>query len=227
MMIRSASNGHIPTYICGTRLKRPGGRTCAAPIVRTAEADAAVWNLIQEQLRDPGLPARLAADQAVEDTAHDWKADAAGFRRHIARLGDVESALFVRFRRGSIDADRLDTEIAALNRERDAVKRQLDTAAQAIAAERGHAIQVADARAIVGQLRDVLDSNDVELRRRLAVLLIAAPVVFHGLDAHFELVIPRAKVAVGGAHGSGATGTGGRREDGHQILGRLRLVARQ
>lgn len=220
MLIRASHNNTVHTYICGARLKR---NACSAPIVRVDEIDRAVWDELRAALRDPDLPARIAADEAERaDETHDWAADADGYRKHIDRLEGVETALWTRFRRGAITEARLDAELAQVKREREAVENQLAAARRALAKLKADRVRVTEARSIVDELGDTLDSADPSLRRSLALTLIVQPVVFRGLDAHFDVVVPRAKGGSGRVLASGP-----QTFDGCDILATIRVVARR
>lgn len=226
MLIRASHNNTVTTYICGARLKR---NACAAPIVRVDEIDPAVWDEIRSSLRDPELPARIAADEAARGTdARDWSGDADGYRKHIDRLEQVETAIWTRFRRGSLSEARLDAELAQVKRERDSVEKQLDFARNALAQLKRDRVKVADARSIVGELGDTIDCASSEVRRSLALALIVQPVVFRGLSAHFDIVVPRARAESGGLGGQGNSGvvaSGSQTTSGREILATIRVVA--
>jgi site-specific DNA recombinase len=172
--------------------RNPGGR-CAAPTVRTADADARAWAAICGILDDRDLPAEIAAvrRERAADT-QDWERDAAGFRAHLARLDKVAEALLVRFRRGVISEAELDRELAAANRERTAVRAQLAAAERVRGSIAGARERMLEATAIVEQLRERMAVASPQERRAIAVTLIdPGGVTFAGQALRIEMFVER------------------------------------
>jgi site-specific DNA recombinase len=198
MMVRSAvlDKRRFPVparYVCERRKYPDHGPRCSAPFVSVADADARAWSAILREMRDPALPAELAADRGARAAdARDWSADAEGYRAHLARLDKVRDAHLARFRRGLLSDDELDQELAAVRRERAAVAAQLRFAESA----RG---SVATAQARLLEATGALDAmlaaaaEATPEERRGLVLAVVDPggIVCHGQDLHVELWIER------------------------------------
>jgi DNA invertase Pin-like site-specific DNA recombinase len=217
--IRSANHSRRASYVCGNRLEHwRGGAPCRAPTVHCDELDDRVWRGIGAELEDPGFPALLAARRAERRAdARDWSADADGHRRHLARLDRVEASILARFRRGAIGEAALDTELAALHRERAAVRTQLQAAELAqeqIGAARAR-IDTADQ--VVARLRAAIAGATPELRRAaFMALVVPQTVVLRDRQLECTLEIPIAS----------STSVPGQAESTeHESHLRLRIVA--
>lgn len=167
--IRSGNHRRPAGYRCA---RRAGGR-CAMPELRTADADARAWAAIGSIVDDVDLVGEIAAlrrERAAD--GGDWERDAAGHRAHLARLDRVAAAVLVRFRRGALGEVELDAELAGINRERAAVRRQLEAAERARGAAAGVGERLSEATAIVAALRAQMAVATPEERRAIAVALI-------------------------------------------------------
>lgn len=154
-----------PAYVCRGRKVL---RTCKAKIVKCAELDDRIWSALGRELVDPRLLEALAeVGQQRAGDAHDWAADAAGYRKHLDRLEALESGWMARFRRGQVTEGALDRELAALGRERKAVRQQLVTAERALAAHQSASSRTMAAREAVARLSAALPSATPEQRRAL------------------------------------------------------------
>jgi hypothetical protein len=196
-------------YVCRRRkLKQRDGQRCIASIVPTADADGRVWAKIAEQLDRPELldmlneaHARHAADR------RDWQADAAGYRKHLAKLDKAQAAALARHRKELISEEALDAELEAIARERRMVKQQLEAAERA----QGHAIaaqqRLYDARATVERLKKRAAAATPEERRELVQALLGPDGArFVGREVRFSIVLPleaeaRAPIALADAAG--------------------------
>lgn len=154
-----------PAYVCRARKYE---RACKAIIVKCGELDDRVWAALSSELEQPDLLDALVrvGEQRAGDQ-RDWAADAEGYRAHLARLERLESEWMARRRRDQITEGALDTELAALGRERKAVRRQLETAESAIAATTSARARLEAASATVAALRDALPHATPEQRRAL------------------------------------------------------------
>lgn len=207
----------------GYRCAGRAGALCELPELRTAEADARAWAAICTIVEDRDLPAEIAefrGSRAAE--GRDWERDAAGHRAHLARLDRVAAAVLLRFRRGTITEVELDAEIAAINRERAAVRRQLETASHALAGAAGSRERLDEATAIVAALRARMAAATPEERREIAVTLIdPGGVTFKtGGGMAMELFIERPPGAAAPSIVDAASCS-----DVHQNRLRIRLVA--
>ena len=186
-------------YICGARraARKGSGDRCMAPIVQVAEADARAWTAIRRELEDPALDAAIAGELSARAAdRHDWEADAAGYRRKLERLQDVEGKLLARFTRGSISEAAMDTELARIARERAALHDQLETAGRASAAATATTTRLRDAGAILAQLRERLADAPFQVQRALVQRLVQpGGIVFRGEDIRITLRVPRAPAA--------------------------------
>lgn len=210
-------------YLCkARRIFRRGGERCAAPVVRVEDADARAWASIIRELGDPGLgPAIAGALAEQSEERQDWEADAAGYRRRLDRLQDVEAKLLARFTRGAIGEGALDIELARIGRERAAVRAQLDVAARAGAASEVAGSRLRDAHAILGELRALSADAPFALRRALVERLVRpGGVVVDGQDLRITLWVPRPPAAMRHSHPD-AKGNDSVRE----AFLRIRLVA--
>jgi hypothetical protein len=186
-----------------------GAARCDAAIVRCSGVDERLWRQITAELDDPGLPGLLAVRRAARASdAKDWEAHAAGHRKHLTRLDRVEGAVLERFRRGAIGEAALDTELAAIHRERTAVRAQLATAERAQSALGEAGDRMATAAQIIGRLRSAIASTSPELRRSAVVALVVPDsVVIHRGDVECLLEIPTVPgtPVTGSADGAGRT----------------------
>ena len=142
--IRSAthnSRGYLnpAAYVCRARkYDRIGEKRCGSPVARTADIDAAVWERITEELNSPGLAADLEKRASARDAdRRSWERDVETWRRKLEKLDKHEAALLARFRRDQISETALDAELAAVARERTALRGQLQTAEQAAKRQEG------------------------------------------------------------------------------------------
>jgi DNA invertase Pin-like site-specific DNA recombinase len=181
-------------YQCrARRIFRIGTVQCAAAHVLTADGDARGWAAIARELEDPGLAQEIAGE--LEGQAGDaaaWKRDADGYRDHIARLERVEEGVLARYRRGLVSDAVVDGELGRISRERDAVRGQLASAEQAIAAATGTSERLDAARRMLGDMRAVLNGASFADRRRLVELLVpVGGIVFDGARLKITLLVPR------------------------------------
>lgn len=237
MRIRSAVAGRgravrPAVYVCSRRLawaplaERRGEPRCEAPAVQTADADARAWAALCRELEDPGLPAELAAERRdLAADAHDWEADAAGYRGHLARLDQVEKALLRRFRRGEISDAGLDSELADLRRERSFLRSQLATAEKARGATISAQARRDEAVAMMARLRAQLAAATPEERREIAATLVdPGGVVFHDTAIHLEIFVDRPPTVQAEA-GPRSLVSARPSAGGHESHLRIRLVA--
>lgn len=192
--IRSANtNRRRWRRVAGYRCAGRSGGLCSLPEMPTAVADERAWAAICSIADDPDLPAEIAAlrrDRAAD--TRDWEHDAAGYRAHLARLDQVAAAVLVRFRRGTIAEAELDQELAGLNRERAAVRRQLVAAERARGAVAGDQERLTGATTIVAALRARMAAATPEERREIATTLIdPGGVSFTGRGLRIELFVER------------------------------------
>lgn len=211
MRVRSAvadARGYtVPAvYICVNRILRKRSDTpCDAPFVKVADADARAWNMLVRELEDPELLDAIAFERTARAGAvHDWTADLAGYRKHLARLDSVETQLLARFRRGAIGATAMDAELAALKRERDMVDRQVKAANRAQHAATGSQERLDAGAALLGRLREKLAVSEPALKREVLRTLVNA-VQFREGKVILELLIPRPESVVASAAASCST----------------------
>lgn len=184
-------------YVCASKQHwRPAAirtSSCDAPSVPTADADARAWAALCGELEDPGLPAELAADRRARAAdSHDWERDAAGYRAHLTRLDKVAEGLLVRYRRGALEGDELDRELALVSRERAAVRAQLATAERAGGSVRSAQARADEAVALVERMRAALASATPQERREIfAAVVDPGGVTFLGSLLRVELWLER------------------------------------
>ena len=173
--IRSASparNGrrNPAAYVCrGRKLKdRDDPTRCSAPIVTCADLDGRVWAQLCDEIEQPDLMRALAdAGQDQAEDGRNWQTDVDGYRAHLTRLERHEAAVMARFRRGLVSEGALDTELAALARERAMVRDQLATAERGVWAAQSAKARLEAARDVVAQLRAAMPHAGLEDRRAL------------------------------------------------------------
>lgn len=206
ILIRSATSNarrrsrSPAAYICRERKLH---QRCDATIVTTAETDARVWAALADEIEQPELLAEvMRAATARASDATDWRADAKIHRAHLGRLERVESAIMVRFRRGSVSEGALDAELAAIGRERAMVARQLEAAERALAASEGGAERLESAAALLARLRAALPSATPDQRRAL-LRELAGPGGVVIADGRVRLDL---RVVLGAEPGAGAPG---------------------
>lgn len=160
-------------YVCGNRkLAHRARKRCAAPIAWIASIDAAVWHAVARELADPTLPAAVAARiNSRRSNASAFAGDATEWRAKLAKLDGHEADLLARKRRGQIGERALDTELAAVARERKALQRQLATATKAISEAHDDAVTAeavaAQLRALATGLHDLPQADKAALVKRL------------------------------------------------------------
>lgn len=232
ILVRSATpqrRGRIQpaAYVCRRRkLERRGEGRCDAPIPPVADLDARVWAAVVAELDDPGLAdeLRLRVERRAADQ-RDWTADAAGYRAHLARLERVEAGVLGRFRRGMISEAGLDTELAAIARERSALADQLETAERA--ARAAPSDLPADPVAWLATVRElVATATPLERQRIVRVLVEPGSAVLDRHRIRLTLRVGAASRATGAAPLALAAGSGysSHSESEHVTL-RIRLVA--
>lgn len=176
---------HPAAYFCSAR------KVCRQPIVRVRDADDRVWAAICERLEAPDLIAELAeVGVAHAEDGRAWEADIATHTAHLARLVKVEAAIMSRFRHGKISEEALDLELAALGRERAAVREQLETAQRATHSTESAQARLHAASVLVEQLRCALPLATPEQRHALVRELVRATVIENG-EIRLELRIVR------------------------------------
>jgi site-specific DNA recombinase len=138
MFVLSGHNakGRFPVparYVCEHRKnRRVGPERCMLPYQLVTEVDERAWAAICRELLDPALPGELATERSrIAADQRDWSSDADGFRAHLERLDKLAAGHLVRFRRGTLTEQDLDSELVLVNRERAAVRSQLATAERA------------------------------------------------------------------------------------------------
>lgn len=198
-----SSTGHVnpPAYVCRSRkLARRGEQRCTAEIALVADVDARVWAAVATELDNPALAAEVQrrADERAANR-RDWQADAAGYRAHLGRLAKVEASVLGRYRRGTISDEALDTELAAMGRERAAVAAQLAGAEAAVAAHAGEPME--QPGAWLASIRQLARNASPELRQRVVRLVVGAPAVLDGQRVRLGL-----EVEAGTGAGSPAAG---------------------
>lgn len=214
---------HVPAaYMCRSRrIFRLGGEKCPAAIVPVEDVDERAWAAIRAELNEPGLADEIAREiSGRSDELVDWSGDIEGYRKHLARLERVEASVLERYRRGLVSDASLDLELGRLARERDAVKLQLSTAERAQFSALDAKRRLEDARAMLGELRAVLDEASFEARRSLVELLVPrGGVQFVGTTLKITLLVPRPVSSAPGLVDASGSRTP------HQTHLRIRLVA--
>lgn len=204
-------------YICGAR--------CGAKAMLVAAADAAAWDEIRQRLEQPGLVRELAElDADRGDDAQTWERDAAAAQAHLDRLVKVEAAIMARFRRGLISEAALDTELAAIRRERAQASAQVSTAMKARGKARSVQTRLQAASVAIGELRAALTAAELADRRAI-VLMVVDPggvTVSAGAIA-VDLWLPRTPSV---QKSSRAVVAGGSYSSDHERRLKIRVVAR-
>lgn len=167
--ISSAIGTRSPSkYIC-CRRRRPayGQPRCELELHLTADIDRRVWGYVAESIVNPRLVARaidLSRQHASDRSGHEQTATES--RAGLARLERAEAAILARFRRGIITEASLDTELAAIAKERAILRRQEAQATRLLGASRS-ASEVADSVASeMERLRGILAGPLAETDRR-------------------------------------------------------------
>jgi site-specific DNA recombinase len=214
-------------YVCRRRkLERRGEGRCAADIVPVADADARVWAAVAAELDDPQLAVevqRRAESRAANQ--RDWQADTDRYRAHLARLARVEEAILGRFRRGAISDVALDTELAAIARERGSVGQQLVVAERA--ARTAAAEPVADPRVWLAALRELATSAaPVDRQRIVRAIVEPGSVSFVGRRIKLTLLVEAGAASRdGGAAAPALSVVGSGYSSNHETAVKIRLVA--
>ncbi len=223
--IRSATvqrHGRISeaAYVCGNRkLAHRATDRCDAVINWVSVIDAAVWQAVARELGDPSLP-QLVADRINGNriNAGAFRDDAKLWRAKLAKLDAHESATLARARRGQISERALDTELAAIGRERAALTGQLATADTA-AQQATHATVRADA--VAARLRAIADGLDqltpTDRAKLVRDLVPVGGAIIDGATVRISLTVPQLP-AIDYASDAGCS----TQHENHQ---RLRIVA--
>lgn len=155
---------HPAAYLCRDRKKNG----CTEPIVYCKDLDARVWAALSAELAQPDLIEALAeAEVRRADDVRDWSKDVEGYRAHLARLDKVEADFLKLRRRGEISDGAWAIERPLLERERNMVAEQLDTALRAVAATASAQERMRAAGVTVERLRAALPIATPEQRRAL------------------------------------------------------------
>ncbi|MBV8760121.1 MAG: recombinase family protein [Deltaproteobacteria bacterium] len=172
-VVRGEKRRNPAAYVCRSRkLARIGETRCDEPIVRTAELDAAVWEELRRELESPGLAKdieRYVASRSANRRA--WADDVKTYRRKLEKLDAHEAALLARFRREQISEAALDKELAAVARERTALRQQLDAAERAASTRADHSHEALSS--FVARLRDLAKTASPTERQRIVRALVA------------------------------------------------------
>jgi hypothetical protein len=186
-------------YVCKGRKYEARGRTrCSALILPVADADARAWAALCRELADPALAEYVGAELERRAATGPglWEDDVRTARRHLDKLERVETALLARFRKELIDEAALDTELAAIRRERSAARLQLETATRAVSAAAGESARYEGARARLEALAAHLPAATPEDRRALIVDLVPrGGVVFTGREIRVTAFLPLEEAA--------------------------------
>lgn len=169
-----------PAYVCRARkVARIGEARCSSPIFTVEDVDGRVWERIAEALVDPKLAAALnrrAAELAGD--LRSWEEDVADWKRKLAKLEKHEAAVLTRFRRDHISEAAFDNELEAINRERTALRAQLETAQRA--AVEGEAEPLLTAGAWLAKLQSWGAHATPEERQRVVRALVSKAVLDDG-----------------------------------------------
>lgn len=202
MHIRSMTTGRFgprpPAYVCSRRkLKRRGVDRCAAAIAKIAEVDARVWDSICRELEDDELLAHIAAERGRRVADHTaWERDVADYGRRLTRLAKHEAAVLSRARSGAISEEAMDVELAAMRKERDALRSQLATAERGLAAAENGNERLGDVVAVWKRLRLRLSNAAPADRLEIVRALVdRGGAVFAGDRVKLTLLVPTAEVA--------------------------------
>lgn len=214
-------------YLCVGRVVPlpPGAKRCAAEPVFQVEADERAWQSICRELEDPALiPALLAIRTERSGDTRDWENDVTGYKKHLARLEGVETALLARFRRGAIGETAMDKELVSLNRERKMLQEQISSAERARGATVRATRRLQDAEAIVARLREKLTTATQEERRDIMASLIEpGGAVFLRGQVRIEFWVERPEVTAENLDVAIATGRDW--SNRHESELRIRVVA--
>ncbi len=181
---------HPAAYVCKARRD---AKSCREPIAYCRELDDRVWSKLAEEIAQPDLIAALAEVECRRaDDARDWAADAEGYRAHLARLDKHEAWCFSEMRRGRMSTGAWDIERPQIERERKAVRDQLDTALRAMGAIASAQQRLRAASATVERWRAALPKPTPEQRRALLRELVRdGGVVIAGGRARLDLRLIR------------------------------------
>jgi site-specific DNA recombinase len=160
-------------YVCRARkLAHIGGTRCDEQIVRTADLDAAVWDELRRELEGPGLAKDIERHVAARSANHRaWTQDAKTYERKLEKLETHEAALLARFRRDQISETALDKELAAVARERKALKEQIGAAKRAANQDRDDAQEALSS--LVERLAELARTATLPERQRIVRVLVA------------------------------------------------------
>ena len=151
--------GDTSYYVCPDR-------RCGLRWRRTAGADDEAWSRIREALYRPDLVEQaLQSGREAAGDAVVGEEDAAGFARQLARLGEVESAILARFRRGMISESAMDKELHVIGRERTLLEQSATAASEAAARARANASRLDGVREAMRLIASELEAADPAERR--------------------------------------------------------------
>lgn len=182
-----ASRTRVPSparYVCAHRRQPPrGSPPCELPLHRVADIDGRLWRALTEMLSQDDLVERVLGKRRAGAAAGraDWESDAKAYRSKLARLERTEAAVLARFRRGAISEGALDIELAAVGREREMLRRQLETAERGQAAEDASAARAEVAESLVARLRERAREATLEQQRELVQALFERGTIVVGV----------------------------------------------
>lgn len=165
--IRSAQRGRVAKYTCRNRglAKSTALRCATSQILRVSDIDERVWERVAMVLTDPDLADAIERrTRELRADAANWKSDAASWTKRLAKLDQHETALLARFRRDQIGETALDAELAAVARERSALRAQIKTSESATTAASSDAVSV---ERLAGELRDLGESATLDEKRQV------------------------------------------------------------
>ena len=183
----------VARYVCQHRRAAPRrGPRCDAPTLITSEADEAVWATVTREIMDPALVEWVRRDIVATATErHAWRDDAAGHRRHLARLDRVEASILARYRRDQISEGALEIELAAIRRERAGVRDQVDTAERAQSSALTVESELEAAEQALADVRTVAEvASGAERRSILRLLMAPRSAVVDGHQIKLRLRVP-------------------------------------
>lgn len=220
--------GSAARYVCARRFNLAKGQAerCTGPYRYIAEVDAAVWERLAATLnRDDVLGDAVKLGRDRLDNARALADDAKTWRRKLARLDDVEAQILARYRRGDVGETAMDRELAAIKRERTALRAQLDAAERGAAGAAALAQRARAAEALLSELRGRLATADAATRRKIVEALVAPGDLVLGADGRVrgraKLVIPTGSDSVMPSRGACSA----RQPDGVSVIVELRVVA--
>jgi site-specific DNA recombinase len=175
---------------------------CGSPSFDARWLEEAVWQDIEEFIREPGIVLGALEDRLSEKGARsrseDLQSHLASLRKNERALAGEREKLLVLYRKGRITEEELERQTELMGKERSQLEREISTTEQALFQTRGSELSLDNAERLLKQLSERLSSKlTFEDKREIVLALVQGITVGTEVRRSKRVAVPKVRYYFG------------------------------